>query len=79
VRILYGVSTGPDDVTKASVPFHLAVNGSAENGDEVAVFLAGDGTAWVNADAINAAEGLGVPPMRDLIDKVRKHRIPVYV
>ena len=79
MRILYALTTGTSDPTKASLPVHLAVNGSQEIGDEVALFMAGDGTQFATASAIEATEGLGVPPMRELFAKVRQYEIPVYV
>ena len=79
MRLLYTLTTGTKDPTKASLPVHLAVNGSVANDDEPAIFLAGDGTEWVDAAAIDAAEGIGVPPMRELFEKVKQHEVPVFV
>jgi predicted peroxiredoxin len=79
MRILYTLTTGTADPTKASLPVHLAVNGSHENGDEVAILMAGDGTEYVFAGAIDGAEGVGVPPLAELFTKVRDYAIPVYV
>ena len=79
MRILYTLATGTTDPTKASLPVHLAVNGSHENGDDVAIVLAGDGTEFVLADAIDGARGVGVPPMAELFAKVRDYSIPVFV
>ena len=44
MRILYLASAGSSDATRASIPFHLAVNGSLTVGHEVGVVLAGDAT-----------------------------------
>jgi len=79
MRILYALTTGTADPTKASLPIHLAVNGSHENGDDVAIFMAGDGTEYVAAGAIDAANGVGVPPLAELFAKLRDYEIPVYV
>lgn len=79
MRVLYMVTTGTADATKASIPVHLAVNGSVEVGDEASILLAGDGTEWVKAAARDGAAGLGVPPMAELFAKVRQHEVPVYV
>ena len=79
MKVLYALTTGTADPTKASLPIHLAVNGSHENGDEVSIFMAGDGTEFAAASAIEAAEGVGVPPMRDLFAKVVQYEIPVHV
>jgi hypothetical protein len=44
MRLLYIVTKGTDDTTLASVPLHIAANGSLEIGQEVSVVLAGDAT-----------------------------------
>jgi predicted peroxiredoxin len=79
MRVLYIVTKGTDDATLASVPLHIAANGSLEIGQEVAVVLAGDGTDLVIGDNAQRLEGVGVPPMRELVGKLREHEVPVYV
>lgn len=79
MRLLYIVTKGTDDYTLASVPLHIAVNGSLEIGQEVSVVLAGDGTDLVIGDNAERIEGVGVPPMRELLSKLREHEVPVYV
>jgi predicted peroxiredoxin len=79
VRLVYIVTKGVDDVTLASVPLHIAVNGSLKIGQEVAVVLAGDGTDLVLEDNAEGMEGIGVPPMRELLERLREHEVPVYV
>jgi hypothetical protein len=46
MRLLYIVSKGINDPTLASVPLHIAANGSLEVGQDVSVVLAGDATTW---------------------------------
>jgi predicted peroxiredoxin len=79
MRFVYFVTRGAGDPTNASIPLHLAVNGSVEVGHDTAVVLAGDSTEIVVGDNAQRMEGLGVPPMRDLLAKLRKHAVPVYV
>ena len=79
MKVLYVLTSGRADATKASLPLHLAVNGSKEIGDDAIILMAGDGTEFVAAGAIEATEGVGVPPMRELFTKVRQHAIPVFV
>lgn len=76
---LFMILTGPADPTRVSIPLHLAANGSLEVDDQPVVLLAGDGTEILLGDAIERAEGVGVPPMRDLVTKLREHEVPVYV
>ena len=77
--IVYIVNRGVNDPTLASVPLHIAANGSLELGQEVSVVLAGDGTDLVIGDNIQQMEGVGVPPARELLDKLREHEVPLYV
>ena len=79
MRILYLATTGPDDATKASLPFHIAANGSVEAGQECAVVLAGDAVDLAKREVAEAVEGVGIPPTRDLLNKLREHQVPVYV
>ena len=79
MKLLYMVTRGTGDATLASVPLHLAANGSIEIGQEVTVVLAGDATELVVGENAQDVEGLGVPPMRELLSKLKEHRVPVYV
>jgi predicted peroxiredoxin len=45
----------------------------------VGVVLAGDATELLKVDVRERLEGLGVPPMRDLLAKAREHEVPMYV
>jgi predicted peroxiredoxin len=79
MKFVYMATTGTDDPTKASLPLHIAANGSLEVGHEVAVVLAGDATEIVLADNLDQMQGVGVPAARELVAKLRDHSIPVYV
>ncbi len=79
MRILYLVSSGSSDPTRASVPLHLAVNGSAEIGHDVEVVLAGDATELLRPDVLDSLEGVGVPKAAELVSKAREHQVPIYV
>jgi predicted peroxiredoxin len=79
MHTLFMVTSGASDPTRASIPLHLAVNGSLEVGHTVGIVLAGDATELVKADTREQVEGLGVPPARELFAKVREHEVPVYV
>lgn len=79
MRIVYMATAGSSDPTRASIPWHLAVNGSLEVGQEAAVVLAGDATEIMVGASAESLEGLGVPPMRELLDKARAGNLSVYV
>lgn len=78
MRILYLASSGSSDPTRASIPLHLAVNGSVEIGHEVGVVLAGDATELIRPALLERIEGVG-PPARELLSKAREHAVPIYV
>jgi len=79
MKFLYMATSGASDPTRASIPLHLAVNGSLDVGHSASIMLAGDATELLNADIREQLEGVGLPPMRDLFAKVRQHEVPVYV
>jgi predicted peroxiredoxin len=79
MKITYFASAGTADPTRASIPLHLAANGSIEVGQEVAIVLGGDAAELLLADHAETLAGVGVPPMRDLLAKLRAHEVPVFV
>ena len=79
MKITYFASSGTSDPTRASIPLHLAANGSVEVGHDTAIILGGDAAELLLADNAETLEGVGVPPVRDLLAKLRDHAIPVYV
>ena len=79
MKFVYMVTTGTDDPTKASLPLHLAANGSVEVGYDTSVLLAGDATEMLLGDNLAQMQGIGVPPVHELIAKLRDHAVPVYI
>jgi predicted peroxiredoxin len=77
--LLIVTSTGPEDPTRASIAFHIAANGAKANGTEVAIALAGDAAELVKPDVIANVLGIGLPPLRDLLDKCLDQDVHVYV
>jgi predicted peroxiredoxin len=79
MRILYLATTGAADPTRASIPLHIAANGSVAEGQECAVALVGDGTELVSRERAEQVEGVGVPSAKELLRKLLDNRVPVYV
>jgi predicted peroxiredoxin len=79
MKVLYLATTGSGDPTKASMPLHIAANGSVEAGQDCAVVLAGDATELVSRETAEQIEGIGVPPVRELLQKLLDNEVPVYV
>lgn len=77
--MVYLSAVGVADPTRASLPFHLAVNGSVEVGHDTAVVLAGDATDLLRPGAAEHVQGLGVPPLADLLAKAVDRGVEVHV
>jgi predicted peroxiredoxin len=79
MKILYLATAGAADPTRASIPLHIAANGSVDEGQECAVVLVGDGTELVSREKAEQVEGVGIPPIRELLKKLLDNQVPVYV
>jgi predicted peroxiredoxin len=79
MKILYLASAGALDPTRASIPLHIAANGSVADGHDCAVALVGDGTELVSREKAERVEGVGIPPTKELMQKLIDNQVPVYV
>jgi predicted peroxiredoxin len=79
MKVLYLGTTGAGDPTRASLPLHIAANGSVEAGQECAVVLAGDAVELVSRETAERVEGVGVPAARELIQKLLGNQVPIYI
>jgi predicted peroxiredoxin len=79
MKILYLATAGAVDPTRASIPLHIAANGSLAEGQDCAVVLVGDATELVSSEKAAQLEGVGVPPAKELLQKLVDDRVPVYV
>lgn len=77
--LLIVTASGPEDPTRASIAFHIAVNGAKASGTEVAVALAGGAAELVKPDVVANVLGIGVPPLRELLDKCLERDVAIYV
>jgi hypothetical protein len=60
-ELVYVVTTRTEDPTKASLPLHLAANGSVEVGHDTAVLRAGDAIGMFFGDNLDAPSPVGRP------------------
>jgi len=79
MRITYVASAGAADATRASIALHLAANGSAEVGHDTSLVLLGDAAELVVGDTAERLEGVGLPPARELLAKLRDHAVPIHI
>jgi predicted peroxiredoxin len=78
-KLLIVTSTGAQDPTRASIPFHIAVNGSVPAGQECAVALAGDATDLLKPEIGRSVRGVGVPVLADLLAGCSEKGVRFYV
>ena len=79
MKILYLATAGALDATRASIPLHVAANGSVGEGQECAVALVGDATELVSREKADEVKGVGIPPATELLQKLVDNQVPVYV
>ena len=78
-RLLYVATHGPDDPTKACMPFHLAVNGAVEAGIEAEINLAGDAAVLIQDHYIDTLVPVGLPPLKELMAKAQARGVTIHV
>ena len=79
MKILYLAAAGALEATRAAIPVHVAANGSVAEGQDCAVVLVGDATELVSREKVEHLEGVGIPPTKELLQKLIENRVPVYV
>lgn len=77
-KILAIATHGTDDPTKSTLAFITAV-GALGAGKEVGIALLGEAVYLVKAGIAKTVHGVGFPPLPELIEKVVKGNVPVYV
>jgi predicted peroxiredoxin len=69
---------GGEDPTKATFPFLMA-NGALEAGYKTAIVLVGDAVALMNSTVAENVQGVGLPPLREVMSKVIAAKVPIYL
>jgi len=77
-KILAVATHGTDDPTKSTLAFITAV-GALGAGKEVGIALLGEAVYLAKEGVANTVRGVGFPPLPELIEKVVKGKVPVYV
>jgi predicted peroxiredoxin len=77
-KILAVTTHATDDPTKSSLAFITAV-GALGAGKEVAIALLGEAAYLAKAEIAKTVHGVGFAPLSELIEKVVKGNVPVYV
>ncbi len=66
-KLLYVGTHGTDDPTRATFPFLMA-KGAIEAGHEPGIILMGDATLLIKDHIAAQVQGIGVPPLKELMD-----------
>ncbi len=69
---------GSEDPTKATLPFLMA-GGALDAGHETAIILVGDAVVLMNDTVVDNIQGIGFPPLKELVAKVVQNKVPIYV
>lgn len=69
---------GSENPTRANFPFVWA-SALKEAGHEVRMELAGDATVLMRDVVVENMTAVGWPPMKQYVDKVIEHEIPIFV
>ncbi len=76
-KLLFVGTFGTDDPTRASLPFLLA-GASIDAGHEPLITLVGEAVYLLKQGVADAVQGVGYPPLRQLVDKVVAANVPIY-
>ncbi len=70
---------GPGDPTRASLGFHMAVNGAVKNQIDTSIAMVGDALDLLKPGAAEGVRGVGVPPLAELLSGCTSAGVKVYV
>lgn len=77
-RIMYLGTWGSDDPTRASMPFITAA-GALDRGHEPVIVLMGEAVYLMKDDVLDNIQGVGFPPLRQVVEKIVSYGVPVYL
>jgi len=77
-KILYVGTFATDDPTRATMPF-IAASGALDRGHEAMIVFMGEAVYLLKDGVADTVQGVGFPPLRQLIDRMINHKVPFYV
>ena len=77
-KLLYVGTRGTDDPTQATFPFLLA-KGAIEAGHEPGITLMGEAAPLIKDGIAQQVQGIGVPPLKERMEFVVAHQVPISV
>jgi predicted peroxiredoxin len=78
MKLLIKSAWGSDDPTKSAFAF-LHANAFVEAGHEVQIFLLGEAVSLLRTPVANAVVPVGWPPLAEILEKTRAHKVPIHV
>lgn len=78
MKILYVGTHGPDDSTRAALPFHMA-SGALDAGFETKILLVGDAALVMKDTVSKEIKGVAMPPLVELTDKLAAAGVAIVV
>jgi predicted peroxiredoxin len=76
--LLYNGTHGPDDPTRATMPFHFAA-GAVEAGYTAQIMLSADAAFLMKESIAQAIQGVATPPLSELIAKLATAGAEIHV
>ena len=77
-KLLYVGTSGTDDPTRATFPFLMAKE-AIDTGHETGVILMGEAASLIKDSLSQQVQGVGIPPLKELIEFVIAHEVPISV
>ena len=77
-KILFNITNGTSNPTKASLGFMLART-AVEEGHEVTVFLNADAVSLMRTPVLDNLVGLGTGKLKEHFDILKENKVPIYV
>jgi uncharacterized protein involved in oxidation of intracellular sulfur len=77
-KLLYVGTFATDDPTRATMPF-IGASGALDRGHEAMIVFMGEAVYLLKDGVADTVQGVGFPPLRQLIDKMINHEVPFYV
>ncbi len=77
MKFFYMSSHGTEDPSRATLPFLMA-KGAKEAGHDAEIALMGDSVVLFNDGMASSVQGVGIPPLKELMQFARDNSTPVY-
>jgi len=77
-KLLYIATHGTDDPTRATFPFLMA-KGAIEAGHETGIILMGEAAPLIKDKMSSQIQGIGVPPLKELMEFLVKRNVRISV